>query len=677
MPRIIILLLFMLVLGSGAVLAQQPEPVETPIPEGTAVPDATFADAPTADAPTAMPTAQPLPQSIFLQPIDPQTIDTPLIPVGGNPGGDTCDLAANVVFLNTAIGGVTPNVELKTVSDTDPTLSCMWGNPGRPNGYRTVWYKFTAVTNIIVTINTETSNYDTVVGVFTPSDTANACTTLAPVACSDDFTGFSSVTTFTAVQGQTYYVVIADWSAASSGVQNLNIFMQPQPADPNWELMGNSPNGQVTHHDTAVDPNGYIYVIGGQTNVLGSPSLSNKLYRYNPVSANWTEMPQIPGLGLTDLTSATLNGQIFVPGGDDGSPGVFNATHYVYHITGNFWSFAATPPMAVGWSQAVAAADGSGYYLLGGVASKPVFDDNADVRSNVYFYDLAANTWLPRPSMTTPRFGHTAVRLGDQICVVGGVNDANQLMGGGECLRPFSAWQTIASLNIPRYGAESAVGPDGRWYIFGGTTVINNVHTPVSATEVYDPAHPSTGWSILNVPYDLVDPNTVFARAFPGGEFWGNHLYAIGGNHSVPSLDEYQVVPLVQRLYIPSYKLYFPYVAKSGVQDFDDNMGAAKGLPPNVWAGGNFSDSRDFYDFYYFDLPAVSGVTVRVQNIPSGSDYDLYLFSSNKLLWSSSTNPGNLAESVALTLAPGRYYALVQRVYGSSQGSWYEMIVMR
>jgi N-acetylneuraminic acid mutarotase len=629
------------------------------------------------------PTPGPLPQSIFLTPIDPQTIDTPLIPVGGNAGGDLCQSAAQVTFLNTAIGGVTPNVQNFTQDNNDPVLSCMWPGATRPNGYRTVWYKFTAVTNAVVTINTDTSNYDTVVGVFTSSDTANPCLALQPVACSDDFTGFTSQTTFTVVQYQTYYVVIADWRAASSGQLTLNIFMQPQPVDEKWELLDNNAAGQVTHHD-AVAAGGYLYIVGGQNNAIGAPVLSNRLTRYQ-LGSGWTQLAQIPGTGVADLTAVHVSGRIYVPGGNEGGPS-FSNTHYVYDINGNFWRLSTeTPPQkdtpdevpaAIGWAQAVAAADGSGYYLTGGTTQKPVLDPATSGRAETYFFDIASNTWLPRPNMTTARYGHMAARLGNRVCVVGGVS-GNVLLPGGECLAPFSTWQPIGNLNIPRFGAGSAVGPDGRWYIFGGMTVnTSGQYVAVSSTEVYNPV--TNNWSVLNVPYDLRDPDTVFARAYPSGEFLGNYLYAIGGNHHVPSLNDYLVVPLVQRLNVPSVQLYLPFIRRGGALDFDDNMGAARGLPLNNWQGGEFTSSYDFYDFFYFDLPTASAVTVQLQGIPSGSNYDLYVFGSQKLLWGSSVNPGNLGETVSLgSLAPGRYYVLVQRLYGPSEGSGYQIVVQR
>lgn len=660
MRRIVVLFVLFCVLLAvvSYSMVDAQEPVTTP--------------SPTELSPTPAP--GPLPQSIFLEPIDPETIDTPLIPVGGNAGSDLCQSATDVTFLNTAVGGVTPNVQAFTNDTNDPVLSCMWPGATRPNGYRTVWYKFTPVTNAVVTINSDTSNYDTVVGVFTSTDEANPCLALQPVACNDDFTGFTSQVTFTAVQYQTYYVVIADWSAASSGQLTLNIFMQPQPGEEKWELVDNNPNGQVTHHDT-VAAGEHIYVVGGQDNVSSAPTRSNRLMRYYPPTNSWETMAQIPGLGMSDLTAVHINGAIYVPGGDNGAPDVFNGTHYMYHINGNFWSVQSAPPVALGWAQAVAAADSSGYFLIGGISQKPALDPGVYGRAETYFYEIASNSWLPRPSMNTGRYGHMAARIGNHICVVGGVS-GNVLLRGGECLAPFGNWQPTGDLNIPRFGAGSAIGPDGNWYVFGGMTVnANGQYVAVSSTEVFNSS--TRSWSVLNVPYDLRDPNTVFARAYPAGEFWGNHLYAFGGNHYVPSLNEYQVVPLVQRLYVPSERLFLPFIRRSGASDFDDNMAAAKGLPPNFWYGGNFNSTYDFYDFYYFDLNAFSGVSVQLRGIPSGSNYDLYVFNNTKLLWGSSVNPGNLNETVNLSLASGRYYVLVQRLYGPSEGSGYQVAVLR
>jgi hypothetical protein len=615
-------------------------------------------------------TAQIGAQSILLQPADPFTPGEPSI-WGGNGANDFCETATAVQFSETAIGGVTDNIHSFTESPTDPILNCMWGNPTRPQGYRTAWYKFTAQTNAVVTINTATSNYDTVVGVYQPTDTSLPCSTLTAVACNDDFSGFSSRLTFAIAANQTYYVVIASWSGSSSGAMNLNIFMEPSPISSEWATMGNQPLLQRTHM-ASVSVQNQIYAIGGQTNYnIQVPEISNLTTRYNPAANSATPLATIPGGGLTNHTAVHLDGRIYVPGGDSGLTNSFDTTHWVYNIAGNFWSSTAAAAPGVGWSQAVARPNGTGYYLLGGIQSKPVFTSTAQVTNNVWLYLPESNSWLDNPpEMTSPRYGHTAVALGDRVCVVGGINDQNQLLSGGECLAPFSTWQPIPSLNIPRYGADSIVGADGRWYVFGGLDASSRA---VASVEVYDPTRPSLGWSLMSVPYDLVAPSSSQARAFPAGELADQHLYVMGGNDTT----NYFTTPLVQRLTVAAETLFLPIVPKIGNVLPNDTFAAAWQLGFNTWYNFNFTTPYDFYDAYFIDLPAFSGIMVQLAGIPSGSNYDLYVYNNNKLLWGSSTNGGNLNETAPLTLEPGRYYILVVRTQGPADGSSYLLSVAR
>jgi hypothetical protein len=53
------------------------------------------------------------------------------------------------------------------------------------------------------------------------------------------------------------------------------------------------------------------------------------------------------------------------------------------------------------------------------------------------------------------------------------------------------------------------------------------------------------------------------------------------------------------------------------------------------------------------------------------------IFNNNKLLWGSSNNPGNVSEEIPLTLTPGRYYILVQRLYGVPEDSIYQVVLVR
>ncbi len=71
-------------------------------------------------------------------------LTTPFVLTAEEPA-DSCSEATPLI-VNPEIpadGGVA-NVKDATASNDDPVLSCMWGNPQRPQGYRTVWYQLIA-----------------------------------------------------------------------------------------------------------------------------------------------------------------------------------------------------------------------------------------------------------------------------------------------------------------------------------------------------------------------------------------------------------------------------------------------------------------------------------------------------------------------------------------------------
>lgn len=86
-------------------------------------------------------------------------------------------------------------------SSPDDPLSCTGGRDTN-----TVWYTFTPPTNTVYGIETSSSDYDTVLSVYT-----GLCGSLTRVACSDDFgnppdSGSRSVLTFSATAGVTYLI---------------------------------------------------------------------------------------------------------------------------------------------------------------------------------------------------------------------------------------------------------------------------------------------------------------------------------------------------------------------------------------------------------------------------------------------------------------------------------------
>lgn len=601
-------------------------------------------------------------EKIALQPLP----ERPLI---ANAAADSCSNATTITLDGSGVGETT-TVNSMTESSEDPIFICAWGSPSRPQGYRTVWYKFTPESNGMVTIDTSNSfnpnSYDTILAVYTGTCGAASLTT---VACNDDYQGFASRVTFNVSKGVTYYVEVADWNAAEPGPLELDIFFVVDPIQTKWQTMSATAPARTRH--TVTKYNGLIYLLGGQTNAIGTPELSDGLYRYNPGSDTWTTLASMPGNPLTDLTAVSLSGNIFVPGGYDGNSMV--STHHVYNIASGNWEPDRVPaPVAVGWAEAVAPPDQSGYYLVGGISNTDFFTTTATVENGVWYYNLAAGQWntpSDPPDMNVPRYGHTAVWANNGICVVGGIDDNNQLLPGGECFQPGGAWQTnIPPMNIARYGASSALSRDGRWFVFGGQDFSN---TAVPEVEVFDFNNQLIGWQILDVTYDLGGTTNVRARAFPDGEFIGNNLYAIGGHDTT----DYFVTPLVQRLLALGETTNLPLIIKGSNNPFNDNFSVAQRLSINVGQTHKFDNSFDFFDAFYFDQNSFGTVTVRLSQIPAGSDYNIAIYDANKSFRGSGTLAGNQSEAVTLQLPTGRFYIMVERIFGQSDGSNYRIIV--
>jgi hypothetical protein len=595
-------------------------------------------------------------QKMTLQPLP----ERPLI---ADVAADSCSNATEITLTGSGVGETTV-VNSMSESAEDPVLTCAWGSPSRPQGYRTVWYKFTPESNGRVTIDTSNNfnpnSYDTILAVYT--GTCGAAT-LNMVACNDDYQGFASRVSFDVSQGVAYFVEVADWNGAEPGPLELDIFFVLDPIPSKWATWGTSAPARTRH--ATVKHNGLIYMVGGQTNAIGTPALSSGLYRYN--LDTWTTLPPMPGAPLTDLTAAQVNGRIFIPGGYDGNSMV--GTHHVYNIAAGIWEpDRGAPPVAVGWAQAVVPADQGGYYLVGGISNTDILTDTAVVHNDVSFFN--GTSWnAGTPDMIVPRYGHTAVWINNGICVVGGINNNNQLIQDGECYQPAGsgAWQTIAPMNIARYGAASAVSPEGKWYVFGG---LDGTHEAVPEVEVYDPQNPAAGWQLLDVTYDLGGSPNVRARTFAQGEFLGNYLYAVGGHDTI----DYFVTPLVHRLLALGKTYHFP-VIMNGDGGMNDNFSTAQRLNFNVAQVHQFNDSFDFFDAYYFDQPNSSVVTVRLSQIPSGSDYNVTVYDSAKSVRGSGTLAGNQSEAVTLLLPAGRYYIMVERIFGQADGSNYRIIV--
>ncbi|MCW5557183.1 MAG: hypothetical protein KIT22_05035, partial [Verrucomicrobiae bacterium] len=145
-----------------------------------------------------------------------------LVQVGTQPSSDDFATA-------TVIEGLSATVASSNVTATK--------EPREPNhagnrGGRSVWWRWTAPQNAVVTVFTEGSNFDTILGIYTGDQVA----ALSEVESNDDsgWDLLTSATTFTAVEGVTYYFAVdgyRDSGVTDSGTVVLSLLPLAEAAD--------------------------------------------------------------------------------------------------------------------------------------------------------------------------------------------------------------------------------------------------------------------------------------------------------------------------------------------------------------------------------------------------------------------------------------------------------------
>ena len=278
---------------------------------------------------------------------------TPLSLAAGEPS-DICEDAPLLVVAPDRNDGGVANTRNYSEEASDPVLSCLWGNPSRKKGYRTMWYRLVAPVSGRVTLDTFNSRTDTVLAVY-----SGACDDLVVQHCNDDFNGFTSQVTVTVEEGQTYFVEIADWQPGVVPDPVMQLSALLEPVDSYWESVTSQPATQAISRHAVVAYGDNIYVIGGQTSVPnedGVPQVSNRLMKFNTSDKSWAtgdEQPnQIPGVGYSNTTAALVGSRIYLPTGYTGNDLRYDGLHWVYDIEQKFLGYSGLDPHSgsAGWA---------------------------------------------------------------------------------------------------------------------------------------------------------------------------------------------------------------------------------------------------------------------------------------------------------------------------------------
>ncbi|MDT8304528.1 MAG: hypothetical protein RRC07_01220 [Anaerolineae bacterium] len=642
------------------------------------------------------------------EPIELEPVAAPEFPaVPGAHGADTCEAATQLTMEHGTDGDFIA-VNDMTVSASDPILSCMWGQPISPRGNRTVWYKFVAPASGHLVVYTDFNpsdyddSYDTVLALYESPD--GTCDSLQMLACNDDYSGFFSKVTNFIIEGRTYYIEVADWHFSSQQAAYLRLAVVLEEGPSNWERFDWDPGSgddlwlPRTRHMVVTDGN-FIYIIGGETEVTEFSSRDGAVRRFDPRTGESVGLYPMPGVddpwGYSRTDAALINGKIYVPSGYVGNNSAYGGSHFTYVIAQDRWLENDDPPVPWGsasptgqpyaWAQLAAAPGRGGYYMAGGLLSgdpDPSEPADAEPTGRLLFYNTVNKTWVTNlPDMESARYAHVAALLqtprGPEVCVAGGVGKVDDTTAAAlattECFNINSgSWSNRAPLNFARFAADSAVGPDGRWYIFGG---INASLGMVTSSEVYNPA--TDTWQVLDSRFSISNPG----RALAQGVFVGNNLWIFGGemwSGVVGGQRQILVVPLMERMFLPSTASFMPMFSYD-TMSIEPNEVMARAWPINLnepqWH--DFAGQEDYFDIYRWNIPAPGRYEVVVSNIPRDHDYNIYLYDENKMLVGYGVAVGNQTErAITLPLVTGRdYYAVVVRVFGAPTAEQYQIVV--
>ncbi|MFW3145578.1 MAG: Kelch repeat-containing protein [Thermoplasmatota archaeon] len=144
--------------------------------------------------------------------------------------------------------------------------------------------------------------------------------------------------------------------------------------------------------------------------------------------------------------------------------------------------------------------------------------------SSTEIYNSYREAWETGPPLSTGRFWHRAVVLGDgNIVVIGGINITEGALASCELfdVRAFT-WKAFPSLNVGRARFTAVLLRDGRILVAGGHD--GAAKKPYSSCEVYDPA---LGRWEFTAPMNR-------ARGYHAGVLLPDGRYLVSGGFSAP-----------------------------------------------------------------------------------------------------------------------------------------------
>jgi len=280
--------------------------------------------------------------------------------------------------------------------------------------------------------------------------------------------------------------------------------------------------------------NGKIYVMGGNESGKITPGVnnSNRLEMYDPSSNSWTT-PKTTGTFTPRqyLGSAAVQGKIYIIGGTGGANG--NEQDKVEIFDPLYNSLAPAAKMPTARSALTIAVIKDKIYAIGGI--NPLVSATGFLSTLEVFDPLAgaSGTWSTpvTAGWFHPMARTTSAVVNDKIYVIGGYDGFSTLDSVFVFDPASNSWTALVTTGYftPRQRLTSSV-LNNKIYVFGGEDDNGN---PLDTVEVFDPANNS--WD------SVITKDSMTARYALTASAVGNSIYVLGGTpdqESVYNLNE-------------------------------------------------------------------------------------------------------------------------------------------
>jgi N-acetylneuraminic acid mutarotase len=241
-----------------------------------------------------------------------------------------------------------------------------------------------------------------------------------------------------------------------------------------------------------VGSDGLIYTIGGPYNDSQPPYQDGQsvlVEAYNPATNTWSPMPSLPNGRYHPAAVAAPDGNIYVTGGFSVAPTETLGSIARFTPGGSSWTTLSPIMTSARSAHGVVVGDGGKIYAVAGY-------NGSQELTTLEHYTPGGLGWNTAPPLALARKHATAAFAANKLYVIGGnawINSGIPYASSVEAYDPSTnSWSEVASLPQGRWAHASAVSPQGKIYVFGGTRAVANPQVPnqggdTKVTEVFTP----------------------------------------------------------------------------------------------------------------------------------------------------------------------------------------------